>query len=123
MRQIETMKASEAIASAIFDDFISPLAIELREKREASFFPMGPESALQTYFTVPASRDLAVADMTIEGGGSPDGIIDALVQYWRATGNDELAALGPYLKEIANALEAEDDAASREVNPLCYTLF
>lgn len=123
MNQTDAIRRSEEISGALFDGAIAPMGARFREDGRAPFFRLGPDAAVITYFSTPSTRVLSVDDFKINQGGSAEGVITALIQYWRTTGDDEFAALGPQLIQIAAALQSENEDATGEISPLCYTLF
>ena len=123
MNRTNTIRKSTVLAGNLFDRAIAPMAAQFQKEGRAPFFRLGPDAGAISYFSTPSTPVLEAGDYRVEQGGSADGVIAALVRHWRATGDDELAALGPQLIEIAAALRSENEAATGEISPLCYTLF
>ncbi|MGD9722686.1 MAG: hypothetical protein AB7O59_15240 [Pirellulales bacterium] len=111
------------LAAALFDEIVAPLAETRRRAGAQAYFPLGPETGATSYFDVPADREMQPAEFEFPGGGTSTGLIDALVAYWTAQGEAELAALAPRLKEIAQALADEAAEHDGKVSILCYTMF
>jgi len=66
---------------------------------------------------------MTTKDFEAHGDGSVDGLLAALTAYWTAHDEPTLAALGPRMKAIADALHNEKDKDDGNVDVLCYTLF
>ena len=111
---------AEALALAVFDEQIVPLAAA-RRTAGISAFALGPQPDRVSYFE-PLSLSSTTLDMAFPGGGTPAGLIDALAGQYRASGDADLAALAPALHGVAAALR-DDEAGSGEVDILCYTMF
>lgn len=121
MSQTDSARSAR-LAGALFDEVVAPLAQERRARGKQSEFPLGPEPA-STYFTPPGLRTMESADFEIAGGGTIDGLLEALVAHWAARGEAELVALAPRMREIAAALREEEARSDGTVDVLCYTLF
>ena len=111
------------VADALFDDAIVPLADTRRDSGEQPFFPLTGRSGETTYFQPPILRLMQPADFEFPGGGSAEGLIDALAAYWQGEGESVLAALAPRLKELAAELKKEASEGDGSVSVLCYTMF
>jgi len=123
MSSIES-EESVQLGGELFDAVVAPRA----EARQASgaepYFPLRREPDALTYFVSPDVRVMAPADFELPGGGEPKGLIDALVAFWHAQGERELAAaMAGRLHSIAEALGREAAEADGSVDVLCYTLF
>jgi len=114
---------ARAIAATLFEKAIAPLAEARRAAGQQAYFPLAPESAVGSYFDEPALRVMQQADFEFPGGGTAEGLIDALAAAWSAAGESELAAMAPALKAIAEALRKEAVEGDRSVSILCYTMF
>jgi hypothetical protein len=111
------------LAGDLFDRHVVPLASDRAAAGGQAYFPLARDPDAATYF-VPA--DLAVmqpSDFEFPGGGSADGLIDALVARWREQGETALAAMGPLLHDLADAARAEAEEGDGSVDILCYTMF
>jgi hypothetical protein len=124
MNRIEPKaERSTSLSGALFDKVLTPLATSRRDARSAPYFPKWREAAAESYFTRSSVSTMSAADFEFPGGGTSDGLMDALVALWTAEGETELAATGPRLKAIAQALRDEAVADDGSVDIFCYTLF
>ena len=114
---------ARALAGALFDEVIVPLAEARKAAGKQGYFPRGPEQGASTYFEVPVHRLMQAADFDFPGGGTAEGLIDALAASWTAEGDLGLAAMAPRLLEIAAALKVKEGEADDSVSPLIYTMF
>jgi len=109
---------STRLAGALFDEVV------VAHSTGAAYFPLRRDAAVASYFEAPDVRAMSAADFELPGNGEPDGLIDALVAYWKAQGETELAgAMAERLKPIAAALREETANDDGSVDILCYTLF
>jgi hypothetical protein len=111
------------LARALFDEVVSPLAEARRAAGKPAFFATARDPKATTYYTEPLAGVMRPADFEFPGGGSVEGLVDALAARWAAQGEAELAAMAPRLKEIARALKDEADASDGSVSIFCYTMF
>ena len=114
---------SALLAEAMFDEIVAPLAAAKRASSAQTYFPLWREANTKSYFELPSLKTMSPADFEFQGGGSPDGLIDALAAFWAVQGETELAAMAPRLKEFASALDDEAADNDGKVDILCYTLF
>jgi len=112
-----------ALAAAFFDEVLVPLAEGRRAAGAAPYFPRRPEASATTYFSRPALRTMQASSFELPGGGTAEGLLDALAHHWQARGEPELAALVPHLRELARALAEASAEHDGTVDVLCYTLF
>jgi len=63
------------------------------------------------------------SDFEFPGGGSAEGLIDAIAAAWLAEGATELAQMAARLKEIAAAVREEANVDDGSVSIFCYTMF
>ena len=109
----------EDLAGALFDESLVP-ASEATRASGQTYFAVTPETAAKSYF-VQCETGLGAVDFP--GGGSAEGLIDALAEHWTKQGEQRLAAMAPRLKQIAAALREEEDRGDGSVDILCYTMF
>ena len=114
---------STRLSGALFDDVMVPLADARRAAGAAPYFPLAPDPVVSSYFVPAEHTAMTPADFDFPGGGSAEGLIDALVTYWRAQGEHALADAAPRLKAVANALHDEAALDDGTVDIFCYTLF
>ena len=84
-----------AVAGALFDELVVPLAEARKAAGRQSYFPLKGESGAKSYYVAPLASVMKPADFEFPGGGTADGLIDALTAYWADQGQTELAALAP----------------------------
>jgi hypothetical protein len=114
---------ARATAAALFDDVVVPLAEARRAAGPQAYFPLGRDASAASYFDEPSLPTMQPADFELPGGGTAEGLVDALAQMWSAQGEAGLAALAPRLKQIAELLQAEAAEGDGSVSILCYTMF
>lgn len=114
---------STLLSKALFDQVLTPLAVSRRDARATPYFPPWRQADAKSYFNRSSVTKMSPADFEFPGGGTPDGLVQALVQFWTAENEPALAAAGPRLKAIAEALREEAAAESGNVDIFCYTLF
>lgn len=110
----------DALALALFDQAIIPLAEARREAGLKDYFPLSRDAHATTYFERPAVGSMQPLDFAFPGDGDADGLIDALAEFWSA---EPLAAMATALKEIAAALREEAAQSDGSVDVFCYTMF
>jgi hypothetical protein len=111
------------LAGALFDEVISPVGNTRATAGEQAYFPTGKDMKATTYYSEPLARVMQPADFEFPGGGTVEGLVDALAAHWLAQGETELAAMAPRLKEIAEAWSNEAAAGDDSVSIFCYTMF
>lgn len=111
------------LAGALYDEVVVPLAEARRAAGKQPYFPLGGEPGAESYHVRPLARAMEPADFEFPGGGTAEGLIDALAAYWAAAGEPGLAAMAPRLKEIAELLREEAAESDGDVSILCYTMF
>ena len=117
-------EVSVGLAGALFDTVVVPRAMAKRASRPDPYFALKGEPGALTYYVEPDVRVMSEADFELPGSGEPDGLIDALVAFWAAQGETELAeSMAGRLKPIAEALGEETAQDDGSVDILCYTLF
>ncbi len=109
-------------AQELFDEVVR-LADALRGKGRQAYFPLSRGAAAKSYFEEPILRPTQPDDFEFPGGGTAEGLVDALADFWTRDGEPGLAALAPLLKEIAMALGEEAEEGDGTVSILCYTMF
>jgi hypothetical protein len=122
------MNPTEATESAqkageLFDEILAPLAKARRAATAQTYFASAPDANAESYFEPPNLARMGLVDFEFPGGGTADGLIDALAAVWVAQGDTALAAMAPRLKEIAHALSTEAVEGDGTVDILCYTMF
>lgn len=122
MSSIETDR-SRTLLGSLFDQAIAPLAEARRAAGCQSYFPLTGDAKSASYYEEPSCRAMSAADFEFPGGGTPEGLIEALAQYWTSQGDVALAAMAPALKQIAESLRAEAAQSDGTVSPLCYAMF
>lgn len=111
------------MAEALFEEAVVPLAEARRARGAPDYFPKSADPEARTYFESPACARMTAADFEFPGGGTPDGLVDALAAHWHDRGDEDLADLVPRLKAIAAALAIAPVASEGDVDILCYTMF
>ena len=110
-------------AGDLFEEFVVPLAESRRAAGQQAYFAMKPTADAESYYAEPLSRTMQPADFELPGGGTSEGLVDALAALWAAQGETGLVAMVPQLKEIAQALSEEAAEGDGSVSILCYTMF
>lgn len=111
------------LAGALFDELVTPLAEARKVAGKQAYFPLAGEAGAKTYYEEPVLRAMQPGDFEFPGGGTAEGLVDALAASWAAEGETDLAAMAPRLKEIAAALREEAAEGDGSVSILCYTMF
>lgn len=111
------------LSGRLFDDVLAPLAAARRAAGAAPYFPAGPDPAAASYFSAARPRSMSPADFEFPGGGTAAGLVAALVTQWSDEGESVLAASGPRLIAIAEALDKARLETDGSVDIFCYTLF
>jgi hypothetical protein len=114
---------ARALAAELFDTHVVPLATARAAEGARSYFPRGGDDSRASYFDVPVHRIMKADDFEFPGGGSAQGLADALAAAWTAEGSAELAAMVPALKAIAEAMTTKPGDDDDTVSPLIYTMF
>jgi hypothetical protein len=118
------IESSVRLARRLFETVILPVAESRRASGAPPYFPLARDETADTYFSTPILKRMAPEDFELPGGGHPNGLIEALIAFWEATGDQELAkAMASKLEPLAEALGAEARADDGSVDILCYTLF
>ena len=115
--------ASARLASELFDRVLAPLASARQACGANGYFEVARASGAGSYFSTPAVPVMEAADFEFPGGGTADGLIDALIAYWGRSGDAELCALAPGMKQIAAALQEEAVENDGSVSVFCYAMF
>lgn len=132
MRSIETVEGRAEISSALlstrlsgdlFDRVLCPLAGERRADGAPPYFPLWRDDSVSSYFGAPDVGRMTADSFEYPGAGTPERLVDALIDWWAGEGEVALSATGPALRAIVGALR--DEAASQDstVDIFCYTLF
>jgi hypothetical protein len=116
-------EVSTQLSGGLFDEVLMPLAAARTASGAQPYFPRWRGDDDTSYFVPPGVRRMTPADFEFPGGGSPEGLIDALAARWLADEEAELSAAAPYLKAIAEALRTEALHHDGSVDIFCYTLF
>ena len=111
------------LAGALFDDLVIPLAEARKAAGQQAYFPLAGVAGAKTYYEEPVLRTMQPADFEFPGGGTAEGLVDALAASWADEGETGLAGMAPRLKEIAAALREEAAKDEGSVSILCYTMF
>lgn len=114
---------SRELAGRLFDETICQIASLRRDAGTQAYFPLEPEADAATYFSPLALGTMRAADFEFPGGGTAEGLVNALAAHWMAEGQRELAGTARQLKDLAEALAREAVDAAGEVSILCYTMF
>jgi len=121
MNQIELDPA--ILAGELFDQVLLPLADARRVAGAGPFFPLGPDSAVPSYFAPSKVGSMKAEDFEFPGGGEAVGLVKALVAHWADEGETGLVNAGPKLHAIAASLAADETPQDGAVDIFCYTLF
>ena len=118
-----TPTLSVQLSQAFFDDVLAPLASGRLSRGAPPYFPSWREGDGSSFFVPSSVSTMSVSDFEFPGGGTGEGLIDALGAHWSADDEPVLAAATPRLAAIVAALRDEvvDDDGSVDV--FCYTLF
>jgi carbamoyltransferase len=111
-----------ALAEALFDDFVSPHGQARRRSGRPEPFPMGSDDTRVSYFEAPLTHSMGPG-LDYPGGGTPEGLVDALERYWDSRGELELAAIAPQLKAFALAHQKVAQRSDGKVDIFVYTMF
>jgi hypothetical protein len=111
------------LAGELFDQMVVPLAQARRASGSQPYFPTGPDANAGSYFVAPGTRKMHESDFELFGDDTSRDFIEALAAYWTASGETELAAMAPRMKQIAQAVINEAVESDGNVDVLCYTLF
>lgn len=111
------------LAAELFDEVLTPLAAARQQAGRQAYFPLAGEPGAGSYYVEPVQAVMRPADFEFPGGGSAEGLVEALAAWWTAGGDAELAATAPQLKEIAAALEEQVLESDGSVSIFCYTMF
>jgi hypothetical protein len=111
------------LAGELFDEIVTPLATTRRLAGKPAYFPLAADTKLTSYYQRPVARLLRPSEFEFPGGGTAEGLVEALAALWTAAGDSDLAAMAAKLKEIAAALEDEAAEGDGSVSILCYTMF
>ena len=112
-----------ALAGALFDELIDPLATARRTAGAEPYFALAREPGVASYFRPAEARSMTPADFEFPGAGEARGLVGAIEARWRAQGDPDLAAMAPRLAAIADALAADGAEQDGSVDVFCYTLF
>ena len=110
-------------AQELCHEMVIRLADARRNKGRQEYFPLSRDAERESYFEEPILRTMQPLDFEFPGGGTPEGLVDALAEFWTSDGESGLAAMAPRLKEIAEALREEAEDGDGTVSILCYTMF
>jgi hypothetical protein len=116
--------AARKLAGQLFDEILVPLGDERHQAGRQEYFPLAGDTGAKTYYDQPLLAAMQPDDFEFPGGGTVEGLVDALAASWSAQGDAALAAIAPKLKAIAEELKKE--AAVEQdgnISILCYTLY
>lgn len=123
MSQTESRRRSAQLIGELFDELVVGLADERgRTPAKSPYFALSPDPSAATYYMTPRRARLSPQDYELQGG-TANGLLSALSTLWTEQGDVELLPLVPRLREIAEALSAEQAESDGTVDVLCYTLF
>ncbi len=111
------------LAGTLFDDVLEPLAAAKKRAGDAPYFAAARDAGVASYFVPSTVSSMTSADFAFPGDGGADGLIEALVAHWTEEGEAALAALGPRLAAIADAIARDAVIDDGTVDIFCYTLF
>jgi hypothetical protein len=124
MKRTESQaERSTSLSHGLFDEVLVRLAHARRDANAAPYFPPWRDGATSSYFTPSSVGAMSPRDFEFPGGGTVEGLVDALTAFWTLEREPALAGAGPWLKAIANALRDEAQADDGNVDIFCYTLF
>lgn len=109
----------ERLARDFYARNLLPLS---RPGRAATYFPMGPDPALASYYTRRAKSRWTAADFTAQSVDKPADLGAALAALWQQAGNPELAALAGGLGTLAAAMY-DVDSQTDSITPFMYVMF
>ena len=116
-------KHAQGLAEELFDQVVVKLAEARRSKGGQAYFELSRDAGMESYFEEPILRTMRASDFEFPGGGTAEGLVDALAKSWTKEGETGLAAMAPRLKEIAEALQEEAEDGDGTVSILCYAMF
>lgn len=111
------------LAGELFDQTVAPLAQARRASGSQPYFPLRPDVSASSYFVPPGTRKMHASDFELFADDPSKDFIEALATYWTASGETELAAMAPRMKQIAQTVIDEAVQSDGNVDVLCYTLF
>jgi hypothetical protein len=111
------------LAGRLFDETLCSLARARRTSGQPPYFPLEEEEGKASYFVPAPLKVMGPADFELRIGDKAEELIDDLCAYWTKQGDTALVAIGPRLKEVADALGSEAAGNDGRVDILCYTLF
>lgn len=111
---------AERLANDLFDTVVVPLAEKMRAEGK-SFFAMGPDASMDSYFLKPLKHAMG-QDLVYPGGGMTSSLVDAVAEYWSQS-KPELAAAASKLKKLGEAVEESEKQSDGKVDIFVYTMF
>lgn len=118
----QTKSEHAELAGLLFDEALNPLAFVKRKAGAQPYFSLGRDASVTSYF-VHSVTSMKPADFEFPGGGSTEGLIQALVAHWTQEGEPALAAIAPRLAAIADAISKAAIRDDGSIDIFCYTLF
>src|SRR3954470_12551959 len=106
----------DQLSAKFFDEVMLPLAERVRARR-TSFFPLGYEPELETYFVTPQRKVMTPDDFELPAAESSENFTSELAALWAREGHEELAAIGPQLAVLARKLAEQEPAEDEDVSP------
>src|SRR5215470_12980406 len=84
---------ARTLAGALFDEVVAPLAEARKAAGKQAYFPLAGSPGAKSYFEEPILRSMAPADFEFPGGGTTEGLVEALAELWTSEGEMALAAM------------------------------
>jgi hypothetical protein len=118
------IKSEEQNRAAVkfFDEVIAPLAERVRAEG-ISYFPLGSEPELETYFVEPSRKVMAPGDFELRATESAEAFISELAAFWQREGHEELAEMAPQLAELAREIPQSNESEQNDLSPFMYVMF
>jgi hypothetical protein len=118
----EENKDKRVIAARFFDEVLVPLAASLRAGGKL-FFSLRADPQSETYFVEPARRVMTPDAFELRAAESRSDFISELIALWINEGNEELAAMGRQLLELAAELAVTENHEVEDVSAFMYVMF
>ena len=74
------VERSTRLSGTLFDEALLPLAVARKVAGAAPYFPKWRDAQASTYFAPSDITSMAAADFEFPGGGTPEGLIEALAR-------------------------------------------
>jgi hypothetical protein len=118
---MSSTKDKELLAAEFFNEHLAPLAERDRDAAK-SFFPLGADSREESYYAEPTRRVMEASDFELRAAHSLADFVKELASLWANEGNEGLAALAPWLLELAEEMGQQAEQ-SEDVSPFMYVMF